>query len=319
MITRFELWHSVDGEIAERLGLYEMETRDEDEDPADLVQEIWSTAVEDTSTRPQGSFQRYTVKSFRGDKHEPDEAKSFSLTGSAVSSAMGGTESPTPRGYMAQEMRQNDNLHGMMMRMAEGSAGQLAQQLREAREENEKLILQRSRLLDIEQRLLDRSHEREMDRAERAKSGERMDMVLGMLTTMAPLILGKLLEGKPLPGAIGAMLGGAGGMMNGGMQGGPSGSVASAPEGNGPPSPPSSPDPGPRTPIPDPAAIARVRRVMARDEGLGNLLGTLKSDQVQQLASILRPDQAMGFLQIYQDFHEEHQERAQSAQQQPSP
>lgn len=286
MISRFELWHAVDGEVSERLGLYEMETRDEEEDPEDLVQEIWNDASEDASTRPQGSYQRYVIKAYRGESHEPDEAKAFSLTGSCVSSAMGGTESPTPRGLMAQEMRQNDNLHGMMMRMAEGTAGQLASDLQKSREENANLLLQRSRLLEIEQRLLDRTHEREMDRQERKQAAERMDMVLGMITNFAPMILSKLFENKPMPAALGAAMG-----------------MAGAPA--GPPRAPAA-MPSPEQQQVEAAQAARVRRVLARDAGIGNLLGTLDADQVGKLANLLRPDQAMGFMQVYQDFAEEH-------------
>ncbi len=299
LVSRFELWHAVDGEVSEPLGRYDMETRDDDEDPEDLVQEIWNDAHHDAGTRPQGSYQRYVIKAFRGEgsSEMPDETRGFAVTGSAVSSAMGGTESPTPRGMMAQEMRQNDNLHGMVIRLADASAGQLAAQLRESREENANLMAQRSRLLDIEQRLLDRSHEREMDKLERSKSGERMDMVLGMLTTFGPMILSKLFEGKGLPAPIAALMGAGGG---GGQPGQPGGS------GSGDQGPGSRVQGPGSSPPADVEAANRVRRAMSRDAGVGNLLGTLDSQQVQGLASILRPDQAMGFMQLYQDFRSEH-------------
>ena len=302
LVRRFELWHSVDGEVSTPLGRYDMETRDDDEDPEDLVQEIWNDAQVDAATRPQGSYQRYVIKAFHseGESEMPDETRGFAITGSAVSSAMGGTESPTARGLVAQEMRQNDNLHGMMIRLADASAGQLASQLREAREENANLLSQRSRLLDIEQRLLDRAHEREMDKLERQKSGERMDMVLGMLTTFAPMILGKLFEGKGLPAGIGAMLGG-----------GPVGHEARGPrpEGSGSHSEPHASGLAPQASGLSAEQADHIRRTMARDAGVGSLLGTLDSSQVQGLASILRPDQAMGFMQLYQDFRAEHAEQ----------
>ena len=299
LVSRFELWHAVDGEVSEPLGRYDMETRDDDEDPDDLVQEIWNDAHHDASTRPQGSYQRYVIKAFRGEgsSEMPDETRGFAVTGSAVSSAMGGTESPTPRGMMAQEMRQNDNLHGMVIRLADASAGQLAAQLRESREECANLMSQRSRLLDIEQRLLDRSHEREMDKMERAKSGERMDMVLGMITTFGPMILSKLFEGKALPGPIAAMMG-----AGGGRDPGPSTLDPSPGSGSGSPPSPESRVQGPGSS----ASADRLRRALARDAGVGSLLGTLDSSQVQGLANILRPDQAMGFMQLYQDFRSEH-------------
>jgi len=306
LIARFELWHAVDGEVSEPIGRYDIETRDEDEDPEDLVQEIWQDAVHDSGTRPQGSYQRYVIKAFRGERQEPDEAKAFSLTGSAVSSHLGGTESATPRGMMAQDMRFSDNLHGMMMRLAEGSAGQLAQQLEKSREENANLLMQRSRLLEIEQRLLDRTHERQMDREERAKSGERIDMVIGMITNLAPMILAKLFEGKPVPGALGAVMGGAAAMGAG---------VASPP----PPAPTSEAPAAVASapPGPDPAQVQRIHAVMARDEGIKNLLGTLNGEQLGKLSQLLRPDQAMGFMEIYQSYHAEH-EAAEKAKQKAS-
>lgn len=299
VISRFELWHSVDGEVSEPIGRYEMETRDEDEDPEDLVQEMWNDAVHDAGTRPQGSYQRYVIKAFRGDKQEPDEAKAFALSGAAVSSHLGGTESPNPRGMLAQDMRFSDNLHGLVLRMAEGSAGQLAAQLEKAREENANLLMQRSRLLEIEQRLLDRSHERQMDREERAKSGERIDMVLGMLTNLAPMILSKLFAGGPMPGALGAVMAGAAAM-----------GAGESPHPSPQPSQPSSQEPShpAETPArgPDPSQVSRIHAIMARDEGIKNLLGTLNAEQVNKLAQILRPDQAMGFMEVYQAYHEEH-------------
>jgi len=282
LVSRFELWHAVDGDVSTPLGRYDMETRDDDEDPEDLVVEIWNDASHDAATRPQGSYQRYVIKAFRGEgsSEMPDETRGFALNGSAVSSAMGGTESPTPRGMMAQEMRQNDNLHGMVIRLADASAGQLAAQLRESREEVSNLMAQRSRLLDIEQRLLDRTHEREMDKIERNKSAERMDMVLGMITNFAPMILSKLFEGKGVPGPIGALMSAAGEGQPGASRTGEQG--------------------------PAPGAADRVRRAMARDAGLGNLLGTLEANQLQAIAGHLRPDQAMGFMQLYEDFRSEH-------------
>lgn len=313
LISRFELWHVEDGTLGECLGRYDMETRDDDEDPEDLAQEIWSDAVEDSGTRPTGSYQRYVVKAYRGEKHEADESKGFNLTGSAGSGFMGGSESPTPRGMMSQEMRMSDNLHGLMVRMAEGSAGQLAKQLEESREREANLLMQRSRLLEIEQRLLDRQHERDMDREERAKSGERLDMVMGMITNLAPLLISKLFEGKGLPGPIGAMLGGGGGSGGGAPPTGGPEARGPGPEGG----PGSGSESGPHASGLTPQASAeaahnRIRRVLARDEGLGNLLSTLEQPQIMALAQILRPDQAMGFMQLYQDFKEEHDTRSSS-------
>lgn len=315
LISRFELWHVEDGSLGEPLGRYDMETRDDDEDPEDLAQEIWADAVEDAGTRPAGTHQRYVVKAYRGEKHEPDESKGFNLTGSAGNGFLGGSESPTPRGMMAQEMRMSDNLHGLMLRMAEGSAGQLAKQLEEAREREANLLMQRSRLLEIEQRLLDRAHEREMDRQERAKSGERLDMVMGMITNLAPLLIAKLFEGKALPGPLGAMLGGGGGgpMPGGGGPG--SGDRGPGPgSGSGSGQEPRANSQEPSGPSPEQvAAHNRIRRVLARDEGLGNLLSTLEQPQIMALAQILKPEQAMGFMQLYQDFKEEHEQRQEGA------
>lgn len=313
LISRFELWHVEDGSLGEPLGRYDMETRDDDEDPEDLAQEIWADAVEDAGTRPAGTHQRYVVKAYRGEKHEPDESKGFNLTGSAGNGFLGGSESPTPRGMMAQEMRMSDNLHGLMLRMAEGSAGQLAKQLEEAREREANLLMQRSRLLEIEQRLLDRAHEREMDRQERAKSGERLDMVMGMITNLAPLLIAKLFEGKALPGPLGAMLGGGGGPPmpphGGGAPPGPHGPDDSGPSGAASREPHAAGQP--QGPTPD--QVNRIRRVLARDEGLGNLLSTLEQPQIMALAQILKPEQAMGFMQLYQDFKEEHEQRQEGA------
>ena len=95
----------------------------------------------------------------------------------------------------------------------------------------------------------------------------------------------------------------------------PQGGVGPDPHAGPPPDSGSDPQPAARSPQPSgpsPEQVAahnRIRRVLARDEGLGHLLGTLEGPQVAAIAQILRPEQAMGFMQLYQDFKEEQEAR----------
>jgi hypothetical protein len=270
VISRIELWHVIDGEGGEPLSTYLMEDRPEDEDPDDLTQEIWNEAEEDAATRPQGSFQRYAVRAFRGDASMPEENKAFLCSGRAITSLIGSdSESASPRGLIAQERRQNDNLHAMVIRMCEGMAGHLERRTKEQNDEISSLYRERRALFDLEQKLKDREHERALEREEKQRSAERLDTLmtggLTMLQTLGPLILGKLLSGPaPAPGAL------------------------------------SAPIPGQLHP--------RAAAAMARDVSIRHVLESLEPDQLKVVIGTLKPEQQLAFMEIYGSYRDE-QER----------
>jgi hypothetical protein len=261
-ITRVELYHTQEGELSERLSTIEMADRDEDEDPDDLAQELWNIVEEDLSTRATGSFQRYVVHAYHGDTREPAEAKAFVAYGRLVTALTGaGSEPPTHRGEMAAEMRRTNDLHALMVRMAEQTAGSAALQLQREREENTRL---RNVAFDAEklrQQLLDRELDRELARKDSEASSQQQMMIFGALAQLLPIVVQRVLMPPPPQSAALPLA--------------PAAPVASA-------APPPSPGPSPE-----------------RDAMLAKLFESVSPAQMQQLLAAFRPDQVQQFLGLY--------------------
>ena len=287
-ITRLELYHSIEGSMGERLATFEMADRDDDEDPDDLAQEIWDEAEGDAATRPTGSLERYVIQAYRGDTREPDEQKSFTTRGKLVTALTGnGSEPPTPRGELMQAMRERNDMHALVMRLCEGTAGSAALQLQREREENQRLREVAFQYEQLRQQLLDRSLEREIQRKDAEASAQQNNMLLGTLLQLAPVVLSRLLQAPPPPGA--AMPLGA------------------------PPPPPAPPAatvsaaPPPQSPAPTSSsdgAHPDVAPVLARDEAIGNLLESMKIEQMQSLLATFDAAQKQKFLAIYTSYRE---------------
>lgn len=271
LITRIELWHAIDGMEAELLSTFMMEDRPEEEDPDDLAQEIWDSAVEDSATRAQGSFQRYLVRAFRGSDPLPEEQKAFICQGTAITGLLGSdSDSATPRGMLAQERRQNDNLHAMVITMAQSVAGNLATRVEKQSAEIDNLYAQRRQFFELEQRMRDREHERETEREERARQAARTDQLLegGMmlLKTFGPILLQKLFmpgSGAPsLPNVMGV-------------------------------------------PLPNSASLpSRAAAAVARDAAMSSILESLEPEQIAAIAGSLSPEQQLAFLELYKSYSE---------------
>ncbi len=280
-ITRIELYHSIEGAMGERLATFEMADRDDDEDPDDLAQEIWDEAEEDAATRPTGQIERYTVQAFRGDTREPDEQKSFTTHGKLVTALTGnGSEPPTIAGQTMAEMRRTNDLHALVVRMCEATAGSAAVQLQREREENNKLRETGYKYEQLRQELLDRAQDRELARKDAESSQQMNNMLLGTLVQLAPVILTRLLAAPPPAGAA----------------------MPLAP----PPPPPAPHPPAPRpvtasTATPPPEAVAPV---VERDRAVAELLGSVNAQQMQALLATFTEAQTAAFLGIYTSFRE---------------
>ncbi len=277
VISRIELWHVIDGEAGECLSTFILADRPDDEDPDDLCQEIWNEAEEDASTRPQGSYQRYLVRAFRGDDVTPEETKAFLCHGRAISALIGSdSESATPRGLIAQERRQNDNLHAMVIRLCETMTMTLERRTASQATEIDNLTRERRTLYDLEQRLKDREHERQLERDAQQKSQERLDTLvqggMTLLGTLGPLLLGKLLSGSP---AAAALAGAAG--------------------------------------VPSPDTLhPRVAGAMSRDASLYKIAESLSPEQLESFVGALRPEQQLAFLELWKSLREAHEPAAES-------
>lgn len=274
-ITRIELYHSIEGSLGERLATFEMADRDQDEDPDDLAQEIWDQAEEDAATRPTGQIERYVIQAFRGDTREPDEQKAFTTRGKLVTALTGNSsEPPTEFGMRLQGMRQSNDLHALVVRMCEASAGSMAVQLERERQENNRLRGVALEAEQLKQAMLDRQLERELARSDAQQSQQLMMMLTQTLLQFAPLVLQRLLQPPPTPGAA--------------MPLAPATPATAAPA------------------VPAAAAAPAVANpiVALRDGAIGKLLETMTPDQVAQLAGVFTPEQTQTFLGVYTSFRE---------------
>jgi hypothetical protein len=280
LITRLELWHVVDGEGGTILATFMMEDRPENEDPDDLVAEIWGVTEDDASTRTDGSYQIYALRAFRADDTTPEITKRFRCDGRLLGTLVG-TDSlaPTPRGAMGQELRHTENLHAMMIQMAKTLTTDLERRSAQQANEIEHLQAARRQSFELEQRYRDREHERQLEREERAKKDERTDQLLtaglGMLSTFGPIIMQKVLASldAKLPGGI------------------------DDDDDDGPPSPRR------RRPRPSPMPPS-VQGAVARDQKTSAMLEGLTREQIEKIARTLSPEQQLGFLDLYKSYSE---------------
>lgn len=285
-ITRVELYHSIEGQMGERLATFEMADRDDDEDPDDLAQEIWDECEEDASTRPTGQIERYVVQAFRGDTREPDEQKAFTTRGKLTTALTGNSsEPPTMMGQTMAEMRRTNDLHALVVRMCEATSGSAAVQLQREREENARLREVGFEYEKLRQDMLDRSLDRDLKRKDAEASQQMNNMLLGTLVQLAPVILTRLLAAPPPASAA--------------MPLGPP--PAAPPAASGAPRKGPQPSPGPAPAAPAPEAAAPVVETY---RAVAELLGTVTPQQMQGLLSTFTEEQTKRFLGIYTSIRE---------------
>lgn len=279
-ISRIELYHAIEGSMGERLATFEMADRDNDEDPDDLAQEIWDQAEEDAGTRPTGNVERYVVQLFRGDTREPDEQKAFTVRGKLITGLIGnGSEPPTPAGERWAEMRRTNDLHALVVRMCEATAGSAAVQLERERQENNRLREVAFEYEKLRQQLLDNSLDRELKRKEAESSSAQMNMLFSTLLQMAPFVLQRLLTPAAPPGAALPLA--------------PPPPPADAAGKTAPPQPSAPPGPAP---VPGPVEM--------RDALVHRLLESVSFEQMQAMLGTFNDAQKQQFLGVYTSFRE---------------
>lgn len=204
-VTRFELWHSsVDHQQGPRLEQFEVNS---DSDPDDLAQAIWDTAEHDSSTLGSGRPQRYTVQAWRIDKTEPCASHSFLVSGKSYRAHVSGeTEPANEKGHLGQLMRHNERTNELMYRVQEASVGRMLKDLEQERLRREKAEERVFNLLTREQDLLDRSQERELERAAALAKAKRIDELMTLAVNMLPVVATRLMakDGQPTAGSVGA-------------------------------------------------------------------------------------------------------------------
>jgi hypothetical protein len=195
-ISRYELWHAVDGDNPERCETFYLGEDAGDAD--DIAQSIWDVAEHDAGTRSLGMKQRYVILAYRGDEGESDSRHPFTITGSiaGMTNFGGDTEAPNEKGMMAHFMRHDTQMHTLQMQLAELSAGRLMKenaQLSRAKERAENVAME---MFETHQTLLDRKSERDLEFAKELQKEKRHEEVMAMVLSMAPLLLAKLMGGQ---------------------------------------------------------------------------------------------------------------------------
>lgn len=278
-ISRIELLHVIEeAGGGERLTVIVMEDRPSDEDPGCIAQELWEEAYQHSETQPEGSVQRYVARAYRGESQTAEESKSFLINGSAVTSLVGGmTESPSVRGLTAQDMRHNETLHAMVIRLCEASSVSLARQVTSERTENDRL---RARIRADEEKRLEWQREKASD--------DRFDQMLGLVMQLAPMVVAKLTSGR-------------GGPPSGGAEPPTEPPAASghAPEASAGAA--AAPIDGDTRPI----GRAAIGGNPARDVAVGHVLSTLTKEQIETILGCLNQNQAVALMEIYSSFQQE--------------
>lgn len=194
---RVELWHHVEGEGGDRLHIFKNLSEHQ---PEDLAEAIWEAADGDRKTRSAGMIQRYAAQAFAGADDSdgiPEYMHAFIMTGGAAANMFGDdTEPSTPAGQAKQGMRLVEQLHKMLMQQTEMTAGRLA---RDYREERDARIKAENKLLEgfeLYQKLLDKTHERDLERAEQVQNAKRTDQFMGLLMSVAPIVLMRFLPAQ---------------------------------------------------------------------------------------------------------------------------
>lgn len=195
-LCRLDLVHTIEGEGFEKL---ETARVTDDTDIEQVANEIYSSAEHDASTRTSGSIQRYVVLAFRdsSDRALHESSHSFVIRTNTAKLLIGGdSEPPTEKGVTAHYMRHDENMHRVMLQVTEAFSGRIAGELARETAKRERLEERNDKLKEREEELLDRKFEREMSRARELQQAKFFAELAGLVTTVAPLVLGRLLAGK---------------------------------------------------------------------------------------------------------------------------
>ncbi len=195
-LCRLELVHTVEGEGFERLESYRVTS---DSDAAALTAELYSAAEHDASTRTSGQVQRYTVLAYRdeGERATHEASHAFIIRVNTAKLLVGGdTEPPTEKGVTSHYMRHDENMHRIMLQGSEALYGRLGSELQRETERRRAAEERNDKLKEREEDLLDRKFERELMRQKELNQAKFFAELTGMVTALAPLVLGRVLAGK---------------------------------------------------------------------------------------------------------------------------
>jgi hypothetical protein len=199
-ITRFELLHKIEGEHAERLEVWQINSQSPRE-PHDLAQEILDTADRDVQSRTSGQPQRYVIYVYRADSDLHESQHAFLVRPSLHVIKLGDdSEPPTEKGVISHYMRHDENVHRLLMSANESLIGRLAQDLERERGARQKAEEVNWSMFERYQALLDREHERRISEAKELMKARRMDELMGVVTALLPILATKFI-GNAQPAA----------------------------------------------------------------------------------------------------------------------
>lgn len=194
-IVRLDLIHTIDGEGFEKLETFMVS---DDSESEDLASKLYDAALHDSETRMGGAPQRYSVLGYRKLEAREHECQyAFILRQASTQNMMGsGTEPPTDKGVTAHYMRHDENMHRLMLQGSEALMGRLAGELQRETTRRVQAEEQVIRVREHEQELLDRKMERELRFGREVHNAKFLADLSGLVTSLAPLIISKLIAGK---------------------------------------------------------------------------------------------------------------------------
>jgi len=194
-VTRVELLHS-SGDGRDLLDTLDVP---EEGDPKDFAQEIFDVAFAHAETMA-GTVQRYTCLAYFND--EPRHAYQVAFICNSRGMLLEGEEHTEPanlKGTLAHFMRHNENNHKLLVGSLGEIIGSLKSSLREEIDQRRALQDQVDSTFILNQQLLDRSQEREIERAKAASRDQRMDQLLGTAMNVLPALLQRMSTPSDVP------------------------------------------------------------------------------------------------------------------------
>ena len=197
-VTRLELLHCQDGDPAGELVHREYlgETGSTNLANEEFHQYFWDKAEQDAKTRTDGVSQRYVILFFRGSSDNTDYDSRFPFVirvkGTALERASDNSTPPNEIGITGQMLRHDVDKDRLLMLMAgahaercEGIIDRQAKELRELYDRQHRIVL-------LNEELLDRKSERQIREAKELQRAKRVDDILGMVTSVLPIMLAEL-------------------------------------------------------------------------------------------------------------------------------
>lgn len=195
-LCRLDLLHTIEGDGFEKL---ESMRVTDDTDIERMCEELYSAAAHDADTRTSGQVQRYTVLSFRdaGERATHESSHAFIIHTNRAKLLIGSdSEPPTDKGFQAHYLRHDENIHRLMLQGSEALFGRIGSELQRETARRIDAESRNDKLKEREEELLDRKLERELQRANALQQSRFFAELAGLVTTVAPLVLGRLLAGK---------------------------------------------------------------------------------------------------------------------------